>query len=266
MVDLHSIPSPSEPAPAVGADLPPASGRSQSVPREWGLVGRYLPDPSLRYTRLEFAGPSIPRVVGVTLGFALGVLMVLVPSVQLAVSRSPSWWIACAIPGAALAFELFKPLRSTWAEVRHKLPFWWSIGSIDIGLERAVPQPGTQLRYEVHFVARRALTVQSLHVRLVFWEGWLSTRRLRWLRIPYRAAEKNGHDLVRHEVPSLHVPKGEHAIVRGAIPIPLARPSEHHRGRTRHMSYVNLTVTLVTEIKSGLHRGNCPHLITFPWI
>lgn len=267
MVDLHSSPSTPAPPPAVRATLPSTTDRGPTAPREWGLVGRYLPDPSLRYTRVTFAGPTFPQVAAMTLAFAAAIAMVVVPLVQLAVTRAPSWLLLAVVPGVGLCLELWRPLRSRWHEARHKLPFWWAIRSLDVGLERAVPQAGTQLRYEIHLVARRPIDVQSLQVRLVFWEGWLARTRLRWLRIPFWAAEKNGHDLVRHQVHALRIPKGEHAVVRGAIPVPLNRPSEHHRGKNKHLSYLNVTVTLSTG-RGGIevHRGNCPHLITFPWI
>ncbi len=267
MVDLHSTSSTPAQQPTARTELPSATDRGTDAPREWGLVGRYLPDPSLRYTKVAFAGPTFPRVVAMTLASFVAVAMVVVPLVQLAATRAPSWWTLAVVPGVALCLELWRPLRARWHELRHKLPFWWAIRTVDIGLERAVPQPGTLLRYEIHLTARRPIELQSLQVRLVFWEGWLARTRLRWLRIPYRTTEKIGHDLSRHQVHSLRVPKGEHAVVRGALPVPLGRPSEHHRGKTKHLSYLNVTVTLSTG-RAGLetHRGNCPHLITFPWI
>lgn len=268
MVDVQSSPS-APPRPAAPKEVPPsAADRGPTAPREWGLVGRYLPDPSLRYTRLTFAGPSVFHLAAVTWAFAAAVAMLLVPLAQLVVERRLSWTLACVPAGLAMGLELWKPLRVRWHEARHKLPFWWALGGVDIGLERAVPQPGTLLRYEVHLLGRRPIDVQSMQVRLVFWEGWRARTKLRWLRIPYWATEKIGHDLVRHQVHELAVPRGEHAVVRGAIPIPLQRPSEHHRGKPRHLSYVNMTVTVTTGRVGGAetHRGNCPHLITFPWI
>ena len=267
-MNLHATPTPGPASLTPGDDRSVPSERGSSLPRESGIVGRYLPDPSLRYTRATFAGPSTSRLVFLSVAMLLGIACIALPLVYFAFDRALSIHLVAVVPGILLSLPLMAPLRAAWNEFRHKLPFWWAVQAIDVGLERAVPQPGTSLRYEVHFVARRPIALRGVQVRLVFWESWMARARLKWLRVPFWRTEKTGHDLFRQQVDDLVVARGEHAVVRGAIPVPLHRPSEHHRGKTKHLSYINITVTLSAGQPGGpeTHRGNCPHLITFPWI
>jgi len=105
-------------------------------------------------------------------------------------------------------------------------------------------------------------------VRLVFWESWRARSKLQWLRLPRRVTQKQGHDLVRHELAAIDLGKNQHAVIRGSIRVPSVRPTEHHRGKPRHISYVNITVTVLASrpASSDVTRGNGPHLITFPWM
>jgi hypothetical protein len=62
--------------------------------------------------------------------------------------------------------------------------------------------------------------------------------------------------------------KMQHWVVRGALRVPSVRPTEHHRGKPKYISYVNVTVTVLASrgSSSDVVRGNGPYLITFPWM
>ncbi|MCL2824670.1 MAG: hypothetical protein FWD57_11820 [Polyangiaceae bacterium] len=237
-------------------------------PRESRIVGTFLRDSSLQYTKIPFAGPGWFRVVSQVVGFVLGVVLVVVPLVRQIGLEGFSYYSLLPIAGLVLCLELLSLLRSTMPELWDRLFFRFVFRTVELGLERAVPQAGTTLRYEVHLAARRKVSLESLQVRLVFWESWRGRDRLRFLRIPHSTIEKRGHDLVRQVTSSVHLDKGQQAVIRGTIKIPAARPSEHHRTKHKHMSYVNLTITLQSAPTRGSEgvRGNCPQLVTFPWI
>ncbi len=264
MTGLQTLPTPSSsppPPPSVRMSAP--SQPDLGVPREWSIVGSYLHDPSLRYTRVPFAGPASFRVAALIAGFLTGLALIVVPLVRQAFLPEFSFWSLLPIVGVPLCLELLFPLRTTLRELHERLRHRLLLRPVDLGMERAVPQPGTTLRYEVHLAARRKTRLHALHVRLVFWESWRGRGRLRFLRIPTRLTEKRGHDLVRQEMGPIQLDKGQHAVIRGSIRIPAVRPTEHHRGKPKHISYVNLTITLHSAQNL---RGNCPHLVTFPWM
>ncbi len=238
------------------------------APREWNVVGRYLQDPSLRYTKVPFAGPSIGRILGQGVGFVAGLSFFFVPLIRQAVMKEFSFGSLFALVGIPICVLLAIPTRNMLLELHNKFRHRRVFRNVDLGLERAVPQPGTNLRYEVHLNARRKTTLAAVHVRLVFWESWKSKRKLRVVRIPLWKTEKQGHDLVRHELGPVEMNKGQHAVIRGSLSIPAIRPTEHHRGKPKHIAYVNVTITLVSDQARPSHavRGNCPHLVTFPWM
>jgi hypothetical protein len=227
-----------------------------------------LHDPSLRYTQTPFAGPSASTLFIQVGGFILGLALFLVPLIRQALLSNFSFWTLIAVAGIPLGLEMALPLRRSLVEAHHR--FWYQrfFRPVNLGLERAVPQPGTALRYEVHLHAKHAIRLDSVQVRLVFWESWRTASKLRFSRIRRWITEKQGHDLVKHEVETIELLKGQHAVIRGSIPIPLARPTEHHRGKPKHISYVNVTVTLTpTALRTKrIGRGSCPHLVTFPWM
>ena len=257
----------SNPPPPPSVRMPVPSQPDLSAPREWSVIGRYLHDPSLRYTKVPFAGPGVVQLFGQGFGFLLGLALIVAPLIRQALMSEFSFWSLLSITGVPLCLELFLPLRNTLLELHNRLRHRRLFRPVDLGLERAVPQPGTNLRYEVHLAAKHNVTLDAVHVRLVFWESWRARGRLRFLRIPRRITEKQGHDLVRHEVGPIVLPKGQHAVIRGAIRIPPVRPSEHYRGKLRHISYVNVTITLASDNRPAhVARGNCPHLVTFPWM
>ena len=261
-----ATPVSSSPPPPPSVRLPAASQPDLGTPRESTVVARYLHDPSLRYTRVPFAGPPPIRLALLIFAalFSLGLL--LVPLVRQATTSGFSGWTLLSLAGIPLCLELFVPLRNAIVEWHNQLRFWNNFRGIDLGLDRAVPQPGTSLRYEVHLAARRRVTLAGVHVRLVFWESWRGRARMRWLRIPHRVTQKQGHDLVRHELSTMELAKMQHAVIRGALRVPGVRPTEHHRGKPKHISYVNVTVTVLTAKGGDLSRGNGPHLVTFPWM
>ncbi len=264
MTALQSVPTPSSnppPPPSVRMSAP--SQPDLGVPREWSVVGSYLHDPSLRYTKVPFAGPATLRAIAQIAGFLIGLALIVVPLVRQAVLSEFSLWSLLPIAGVPLCLELLFPLRTTLRELHERVRHGLLLRPVDLGMERAVPQPGTTMRYEVHLAARRKVKLDAVHVRLVFWESWRGRGRLRFLRIPRRITEKRGHDLVRQEIGPIQLDKGQHAVIRGSIRIPAARPTEHHRGKLKHISYVNLTITLQSAHSV---RGNCPHLVTFPWM
>jgi hypothetical protein len=270
MTGLQPVPtsssSPPPPPPSVRFSLP--SQPDLGSPRECNIVSTYLHDPSLRYTKVPFAGPAPLRILAHGGGFLLGLALIVAPLVRQALLSEFSPWSLLAIAGIPLCLELFIPLRNTLLELHNRLRHRRMFRFLDLGLERAVPQPGTTLRYEVHLGAKKAVKLEAMHVRLVFWESWRAKGRLRFLKLPRRVTEKQGHDLVRHEVGPIELVKGQHAVVRGSIRVPPARPTEHHRGKPKHISYVNVTITLVSFGSRPAHaaRGNCPHLVTFPWM
>lgn len=217
--------------------------------------------------KVAFAGPGGLRVALLVIGFLAGLALLSVPLIRQATISGFSFWTLLSIAGVPICLELVLPLRDMLFELHNGLRHRRLFRPVDLGLERAVPQPGTSLRYEVHLAAKRKASLEAVHVRLVFWESWRGKGRLRFLRIPRRVTEKQGHDLVRHELGPLEIPKGQHAVIRGSIRVPDARPTEHHRGKPNHISYVNVTITLVTDSRAPhTRRGNCPHLVTFPWM
>jgi len=201
------------------------------------------------------------------LGITGGLALLVVPLIRQASLSSFSFWSLLSLAGVPLCLELALPVRDALSELHNRVRYWLLFRPVDLGLERAVPQSGTTLRYEIHLAAKRKVALEAVHVRLVFWESWRRRGRLRFLRIPRWETDKQGHDLVRHELGSLDIPKAQHAVIRGAIRVPATRPTEHHRGKPKHISYVNVTITLVTRHgTSQVSRGNCPHLVTFPWM
>lgn len=259
---------------AVSTTAPPSSvmgSRSANEPdtvepRECSVVESYLHDPSLRYTSVAFAGPSVLQAVLMMGGFVAGLALFVTPIVrQLSLSEF-SFWSLASILGIPICLELLVPLRDMWRELHHRLRFRVLFRPVELGLERAVPQPATTLRYEIHLSARRKVKLDAVQMRLVFWESWQAQSRLRFFRLPRRSIEKQGHDLVRQQMGPIQLDKKQHAVIRGSIRIPVARPSEHHRGKRKHISYVNLTITLESQRPGQTIRGNCPHLVTFPWM
>ena len=238
------------------------------TPREWRIVGTFLRDQSLRYAIISFAGPAATRVFLLTTGFLTGLAAIVWPLVRQVFTDHFSFLTLLPIAGVPLCLELMFPLREVFRELRDRLYFGILLKPVDLGLERTVPQAGTAMRYEVHLSAKRRVNLRIIQVRLVFWESWVGRSRLRVLRIPRHIVEKSGHDLTLHEIGPISMQKGQQAVIRGSIRIPQNRPSEHHRGTHKHMSYVNLTITLESEASrfGGRLRGNCPQLITFPWI
>lgn len=242
-------------------------------PRHYAVVTSYLQDPSLRYSAMPLAGPSVNRGVLMVLGCLFAASVALVPLVRTLWLGSLWGWnllwvIGFAVVGIAICAELFFPTIATCREIRTRRWLRRRLRTVQLGMERAVPQPGTALRYEVHLCAKKPIDLQFVHVRLVFWEAWHEKDKLRILRLPRKRVHKRGHDLVRHELQSLQLQKGEHGVIRGSIAVPTKRPSEHYRGKFKHISYVNLTVSLACERpeKGGVIQGNCPRLVTFPWI
>lgn len=269
MPSLQPVPvTNSRPPPPPSLRVSLSSQPDLGAPREWSIVSRYLHDPSLRYTKIPFAGPAPLRMLVQSFAFFAGLAIVVLPLVHQAMSSGFTFWSLASIVGIPLCLESVLPFRDSLLELQNKLKYGRAFRVVDLGLDRAVPQPGTSLRYEVHLAARRRAKLGAVHVRLVFWESWRGRGRLRFLRVPIRKTEKRGHDLVRQELGPIELTKGQHAVIRGAIRIPDVRPTEHYRGKPRHISYVNVTVTLVSEQLRPVHtaRGNCPHLVTFPWM
>jgi len=155
-----------------------------------------------------------------------------------------------------------------WPRVRQRAFFVRSMRPIEIGLDRAIFQPGASFRYELHLSARRPVELRGVHIRLVFWESWRARRVTKLIPIGRWVEQKQGHDLVRQQVGGIVLGKGAHAVVRGEISVPMGRPTEHHRGKRKHMSYVNVTTTLLVmgHRPSPVFRIDCPQLITFPWM
>ena len=238
------------------------------APRESFITGTFLRDHSLQYTEIPFAGPSTIRVVVLVVGFLVGLALVVAPIVhQISLTRF-SFWSLLPLAGVPLCLELLFPMLSALSDLRDRLFFNLSLRNIELGMERSVPQTGATLRYEVHLAAKRKICLDSVQVRVVFWESWHGRDRLRFLRIPIRSIQKHGHDLVRQEMGTLLLAKGQQAVIRGFIRIPQTRPSEHYRSEHKHMSYVNLTITLQaapSHTANGI-RGNSPLLVTFPWM
>ena len=242
------------------------------APRECTVVASYLPDSSLRYSPMPIAGPGLVRTMRLVTGWVLSVALALGPVVWWAsggmgLNWHLSWVLVLAALGGLLAFELTGPTRTACRELFEVYRFRWRLRRVELGVERAVSQPGVALRYEVHIPARRDIVLDAVHVRLVFWENWQSTRRLRLLPFRLRTQSKRGHDLVRHEVSRVALMKGQHAVIRGSVVVPERRPTEHHRGKHKHLAYVNLTITMQTRGTTGkVLQANCPRLVTFPWL
>lgn len=257
-----------EPVQAPASVTAPASVPDIGVPREASIVARYLPDPSLRYSRVPFAGPGALGAVMVTLLFLASVASVLVAVVTLAVHRQLMWVQLGVLVGVPLGLELMAPVRRTLVDWANQAWFWRHVRVVELGLDRSVPQAGSALRYEVHLAARRTMELHSAQLRVVFWENWCQKSKTRWLRIPRVVVEKRGHDLVRHQVAGIRLLRDQHAVIRGTVRMPANRPTEHNRGKPRHVSYVNITTTLVVakQRPARVLRGNYPHLITFPWL
>ncbi|MCU0690708.1 MAG: hypothetical protein MUF54_04840 [Polyangiaceae bacterium] len=254
------------PPPAVR--LSAASLPDVGEPHEWSVVQRYLPDPSLRYTAVPFAGPSPSRLAALVFVLLFALALLTVPLVLQLMSDRFEWILLAALLGVPVVLEVWGPMRAAWSELADKARFWRRFRVVNLGLDRAVPQPDTTLRYEVHMAARCHVHLSAVHLRLVFWESWKARGKLRFTRIPYPTTEKQGHDMARQEVAALELRRGQHAVIRGTIRVPALRPTEHHRGKRRHISYVNVTTTLATMERRPRrqHRGNCPHLVTFPWM
>ena len=242
--------------------------RAAPQPREWNIVARYLPDSSLRYVTLKLGGSSLWRI-GAVIGLSIVALAcVLVPLWRLVVWRTIWLSSSLAIPGALACVLLLRPLLAAARELRTRAFLWTTVRTVQIGLDRAVFQPGNNFRFEVHVPAVRAVDLHEAQLRLVFWESWFERVTVPWLRIRRWALRKQGHDLVAQTAMALPIPGGHHAVVRGEIGVPMHRPTEHHRGKRKHLSYVNLTVTLhaADRRSKSVYTGDFPHLITFPWM
>jgi hypothetical protein len=237
-------------------------------PREWNIVGRYLPDPSLRYTKVRVGGASLYRFMILSLLSAVAVAAVGIPSWRLGVHHSLTLSSLAALPGVLACLLLGRPLLTATGETYTRLFFWRTLRAIGLGLDRAVFQPGTTFRYEVHLPSARQVDLHEVKVRLVFWESWHERVSIPWTDFRRWVVRKQGHDLIAQTAMALQLARGQHGVVRGEIRVPTHRPTEHHRGKPKHLSYVNLTVTIVATDKrrTPLFVGDCPHLITFPWM
>ena len=240
----------------------------QNAPVECRTLDRYMPDPSLRYYPVNFAGPAFRVLMLAVASTAL--LAVLVAMGLYWVGRDGLLslglvWVLLGLLGTA---GVTWGWRTTWMEWWVKACMGWRLGQVDLGTDRAVPQPGMKLRYEVHLRARSKVRIKQVRVRLVFWERWITRRVVRGLGLSYRSVAKQGHDLVLHVAPAIEMERGQHAVIRGALLVTEKRPSEHHRGEIGHISYVNLTTTVMLRsgcVGTGWIVGNAPHLVTFPW-
>lgn len=260
--------SDSPPPSADPTRVPPPAGRPIiGDPREWSIISRYLPDPSLRYARLRIGSTSLPRALALFFFSALGCGAFLVPLWRLLAHRSFPLSSAVIVPGLIACILLVRPLITAVRDARSRW-FWRAVGYVGLGLDRAVFQPGNNFRYEVHIPAQRGLDLHEARLRLVFWESWIERVPIPWIRIHRRVHRKQGHDLVTQSAFALSFEKGQHGVVRGEIRVPMSRPTEHHRGKRKHVSYVNLTITLIASDKGRSTRfsGDWPHLITFPWM
>jgi hypothetical protein len=237
-------------------------------PREWNIVARYLPDSSLRYVRVRVGGAGAQRLLLLGSLALLSLACVALPAWRVIAYRQVPWTSAAALPGLLACVVLFRPLLGAAREARTRLFFWRTLRSIGLGLDRAVFQPGDTFRFEVHLPVVRAVDLHEVQIRLVFWESWLEQLPIPWLGASRRVLRKQGHDLITQTALALQLRKGQHGVVRGEMRVPMQRPTEHHRGKRKHVSYVNLTVTLVATEgrRSALFTGDCPHLITFPWM
>jgi len=264
-------PAPIPDSPPPSADPmrvpPPASRPVIGDPREWNIVARYLSDQSLRYAKLRIGSTSLPRAISFFFFSALSCAAVIVPLWRLIAHRTFPLDSLVLIPGLLACVLLVRPMLTALRDARSRW-FWRAMGSVGLGLDRAVFQPGNSFRYEVHLPASRALELHEARIRLVFWESWTERIPIPWLRIHRRAHRKQGHDLVTQSAFALSIQKGQHGVVRGEIRVPMSRPTEHHRGKRKHVSYVNLTITLIASEKGRTTRfsGDWPHLITFPWM
>jgi hypothetical protein len=249
-------------------DALPSSGPEEGEPREWNVLSRYLPDPSLRYCTLRIGGSSVRRFALLTLLGALCVAAVVVPVWRLVAYHAVFLSSLAAIPGAFGCVLLTRPLLVSAREARTRLFFWRTVRTVGVGLDRAVFQPGNSFRYEVHLPAVGPVNFFEVKFRLVFWESWTERSTIPWLRWRHWVLRKQGHDLAVQSATAIALARGQHGVVRGEIRVPQHRPTEHHRGKRKHVSYVNLTVTLVAtdHSRTPLFIGDCPHLITFPWM
>ena len=184
------------------------------------------------------------------------------------IARDLTLTSAAALVGLVVCALLFKPLIRSAVAMRTRALFRSRIKGVSLGLDRAVFQPGNTFRYEVHLPAARPIELQEVQVRLVFWESWQERERIPYLRVWHRVERKQGRDLVRQLAGTLSLIGDQHAVIRGEIPVPPSRPTEHHRGNRKHMTYVNITVTLGGCDRRGasIFRADCPRLITFPWM
>jgi hypothetical protein len=248
--------------------VPDSVPRPPGQPRECSVVARYLPDPSLRYVKVRVGGSSLAYIVAVVLLSALALSCVLVPLWRLLAQRTIWLSSAAAIPGALLCVVLFRPLILVLREVRTRTFLWTTIKTLGLGLDRAVFQPGTAFRFEVHLPAMRPVELHEVQIRLVFWERWFERVNIPWSRMRRWVLRKQGHDLVLQTAPTLQLNGGQHGVVRGEIAVPMHRPTEHQRGKRKHLSYVNVTVTVhATDRRHKVvYTGDFPHLITFPWM
>lgn len=261
--------------PPVDRSSDPQSSRSSlapaetsSSPREWNILNRYLPDPSLGYAKLPFGGGSLTRFGLPFVLFGFGSLCLLVPLWHLLVEHDLSLESILLPVGVMIVVVFFRPVCTAAMDLRTRRFFSHALRTIEIGLDRSVFQPETSFRYEVHLMACRQLDLQDLHVRLVFWENWRERRLVPWLKLSRWSTHRQGHDLATQKTGPLSLVRGEHIVVRGEINIPMLRPSEHRRGQHKHVSYVNVTVTLLALDKpmQSPFRLDCPRLITFPWM
>lgn len=264
LVTPEVAPAPIEPI----RDVMPSTGPEEGEPREWNVVSRYLPDSSLRYTTLRVGGSTLRRFIVLALLGALCVAAVVIPVWRLAVHHVVFLSSLSVFPGAFGCVVLFRPLLVSAREARTRFFFLRTLRNIGLGLDRAVFQPGNTFRYEVHLPAIGPVDLLEVRFRLVFWESWTERVTLPWVRWRRWALQKQGHDLVAQTAMAIPLVRGQHGVVRGEIRVPQNRPTEHHRGKRKHVSYVNLTVTLVAadRSKTPIFTGDCPHLITFPWM
>ncbi len=248
---------------------PEPSQPELGLPREASIVERYLPDPSLRYSVLSLGGTWFRSFVLVGAPFVVGLaLLGLVLSDTFGDRHGPLGMTLLVLGACASLLPLY-PLQILWRRGRATRFVSRALRVVELGLDRAIFQPGTTFRYELHIVTRRPIELRRVDLRLVFWETWLRRARVPWLGLTYFRKEKFGHDLSRQEAGGIVLStRGAHAVIRGEIPVPKVRPTEHHRGKYKHLAYVNITTTLLVGNPRQVsdHRVDCPCLITFPWM
>jgi hypothetical protein len=238
------------------------------APRETAVVNRYLPDSSLRYSKLPIGSGTLPRFSLLLFGSLAGVLAVLIPVWRLVFDRVIAVSSASALAGVLVCALLFKPVVRAAVAIRSRAFFRSRLKAVSLGLDRAVFQPGNTFRYEIHLPAIRPIELHELQIRLVFWESWRERQRMAPTRFLTWVEQKQGHDVVRQLSGTISLVRDQHCVVRGEICVPRSRPTEHHRGQRKHISYVNITVTLGAwdRRKASVFRADCPRLITFPWM